>query len=304
MRFFCKLRHTSVSQSSSKKETASMIRSTRLARWALGLMVLLAGSASLPAVDLYVTGLDFNTQKNVFGKIDSASLVYSQLNSDIGGNAATYTSGLAWNPNISQFNMLRDDGTFSTITTTGTMGSVASGLTWGSLSYNPASSTMYSVNGSTLNTVNPATGAQSNIGSPGLFDVYGSAFVNGTMYGTTATLDRSTFQFDIRYGSFNLGTGAFTAITLSNDSTYDFLRLAYDGSTLFGLNTVGSLYTLNPTTGAYTGLGTVTGFPSGQLQFFAMSVPVAVPEPSTYALAAIATGVMAAIARRSKARRA
>jgi hypothetical protein len=70
------------------------------------------------------------------------------------------------------------------------------------------------------------------------------------------------------------------------------------------LNTVGSLYTLNPTTGAYTGLGTVTGFPSGQLQFFAMSVPVAVPEPSTYALAAIATGVMAAIARRRKARRA
>jgi hypothetical protein len=81
------------------------------------------------------------------------------------------------------------------------------------------------------------------------------------------------------------------------------MRLAYDGTTLFGLNS-GTLYTLNPTTGAYTGLGTVTGFPSGQLQFFAMSVPVAVPEPSTYALAAIATGVMAAIARRSKARRA
>jgi DNA-binding beta-propeller fold protein YncE len=32
--------------------------------------------------------------------------------------------------------------------------------------------------------------------------------------------------------------------------------------------------------------------------------PVAVPEPSTYALAAIATGVMAAIARRRKARKA
>jgi hypothetical protein len=301
MRFFSKLRHTSVSQTSSKKETASMIRSTRLARWALGLMVLLAGSASLPAVDLYVTGLDFNTQKNVFGKIDSASLVYSQLNSDIGGNAATYTSGLAWNPNISQFNMLRDDGTFSTITTTGTMGSVASGLTWGSLSYNPASSTMYSVNGSTLNTVNPATGAQSNIGSPGLFDVYGSAFVNGTMYGTTATLDRSTFQFDIRYGSFNLGTGAFTAINPSDDSTYRSMTLAYDGTTLFGLS-IGSLYTLNPTTGAYTGLGTVTGL--ANKDFYAMSVPVAVPEPSTYALAAIATGVMAAIARRRKARRA
>ena len=79
------------------------------------------------------------------------------------------------------------------------------------------------------------------------------------------------------------------------------MRLAYDGTTLFGLN-IGTLYTLNPTTGAYTGLGTVTGL--ANKGFYAMSVPVAVPEPSTYALAAIATGVMAAIARRSKARRA
>jgi outer membrane protein assembly factor BamB len=79
------------------------------------------------------------------------------------------------------------------------------------------------------------------------------------------------------------------------------MTLAYDGTTLFGLNN-GSLYTLNPTTGAYTGLGTVTGL--ANKDFFGMSVPVAVPEPSTYALAAIATGVMAAIARRRKARRA
>ncbi len=276
-----------------------MIRSTRLARWALGLMVLLAGSASLPAVDLYVTGYNFNTQKNVFGKIDSTTRVYSQLNSDIGGNNANGTYGLAWNPNNSQFNMLRDDGTFSTITTTGTMGFVASGLTPGNLSYNPASSTMYSVNGSALKTVNPATGAQSNIGSPGVVNVSGSAFVNGTMYGTAANF---TPQLSNRYGRFNLSTGAFTAITPSNDTTYSSLRLAYDDTTLFGLNSSGTLYTLNPTTGAYTGLGTVTGV--GQFQLSAMSVAIAVPEPSTYALAAIATGVMAAIARRRKARKA
>ncbi len=280
-----------------------MIRSSLLARWALGLMVLLAGSASLPAVDLYVTGWDNNAQKNVFGKIESATLVYSQLNSDIGGGFSS-TVGLAWNPGISKFNMLRDYGTFSTITTTGTVGSViATGLlSNGTLAYNSASSTMYSVNGSALNTVNPATGAESNIGSPGVDSVFGSAFVNGTIYGTTMTVDRNTFQFDIRYGSFNLGTGAFTAITPSNDSTYDSMRLAYDGTTLFGLKGGGSLYTLNPTTGAYTGLGTVTGLANGG--FNAMSVPVTVPEPSTYALAAIATGVMAAIARRRKARRA
>jgi hypothetical protein len=65
----------------------------------------------------------------------------------------------------------------------------------------------------------------------------------------------------------------------------------------------GSLYTLNPTTGAYTTLTAVTGL--GTITIEAMSyAPATVPEPSTYALAAIATGVMAAIARRRKARRA
>ena len=79
------------------------------------------------------------------------------------------------------------------------------------------------------------------------------------------------------------------------------MRLAYDGTTLFGLKDT-TLYTLNPTSGAYTTLATVTGFVNGAV--YAMSVPFAVPEPSTYALAAIATGVMAAIARRRKAARA
>ena len=225
-----------------------MIRSSRLGRWALGLLVLLAGSASLPAVDLYVTAFDFNTQKNVFGKIDSGTGVYSQLNSDIGGTGADYTTGLAWNPNISDFNMLRDDGTFSTITKTGTMGPVAPLLTYGVLAYNPATSSMYSVNGSALNTVNPATGAQSNIGSPGVDAVFGSAFVNGTMYGTTATRDFVSGLMDFRYGSFNLSTGAFTAITGSNDYNYNYMRLAYDGTTLFGMKDF-TLYSLNSATG-------------------------------------------------------
>ena len=276
-----------------------MIRSSLLGRWALGLLVLLAGSASVPAVDLYVTGFSNGAQKNVFGKIDSSTGVYSQLNSDIGGGFSK-TTGLAWNPGISQFNTLRGDGTFSTITTTGTVGSViASGLNnYANLAYNPATSTMYSVSNSALNTVNPATGAESNIGIPGGTQVSGSAFVNGTMYGT---MDVGTSIPNVRYGSFNLSTGAFTAITGSSDFAYLGMRLAYDGTTLFGLKDT-TLYTLNPTSGAYTTLATVTGFVNGAV--YAMSVPFAVPEPSTYALAAIATGVMAAIARRRKAARA
>ena len=45
-----------------------MIRSSRLGRWALGLLVLLAGSASLPAVDIT---FDFRTLPS---SVASASL--------------------------------------------------------------------------------------------------------------------------------------------------------------------------------------------------------------------------------------
>ena len=194
-----------------------MIRSSLLARWAVALLVVLAGSASVPAVDLYLTGWDTSTQKNVFGKIDSVTGIYSLLNSDI-GVGFIYTYGLAWNPNINQFNTLREDGTFSTITTTGIVGSViANGLTTSSsLASNPATSTMYVLNGTNFKTVNPTTGAETYIGDPQKGHIYGSAFVNGTLYSTTV-LDSITF--DTRYGSFNLSTGSFTPITASSDPT-------------------------------------------------------------------------------------
>jgi len=79
------------------------------------------------------------------------------------------------------------------------------------------------------------------------------------------------------------------------------MGLAFDSS--------GNLYAAN------SGNNTISKFdPSGNfLTFwstggvapaFIAFQPVSVPEPSTYALAAIATGVMAAVARRRKARKA
>jgi len=262
---------------------------------ALSLLVLLAGSASLPAVDLYVTVWNNSPQSNRFGKIDSDTGLYTEINANVGGGSNAMMSGLAWDPATSQFNTLTLQGSLSTITTTGTVGSgLATGLPYGNniLAFNPATSTMYAVNSGALSTVNPATGAVSNIGASGIASMYSAAFVNGTMYGT------ANLGGDIRYGSFNLSTGAFTAITASDDSNYAYMFLAYDGTTLFGLSGT-TLYTLNPTTGAYTTLRSVTGFSNGG--FNAMSVPFAVPEPSTYALCAIATGVMAAVTRRRKA---
>ena len=274
-----------------------------LAAVALSLLLLLAGSASLPAVDLYVTVWNNSPQSNRFGKIDSDTGVYSLSKSNVGGGSGAMMSGLAWNSATSQFNTLTLQGSLSTITTTGTVGSgLATGLPLSQnlLANNPATSTMYALNKGALSTVNPATGAVSNIGAPGVNSISGSAFVNGTMYGTAEISSNPFFSSDYRYGSFNLNTGAFTAITASNDNNYSMF-LAYDGTTLFGLEGT-TLYTLNPTTGAYTTLRSVTGLPSGSIN--AMSVPFAVPEPSTYALGAIATGVMAAVARRRKARKA
>ncbi|MEI7924430.1 MAG: hypothetical protein WCJ40_21185 [Planctomycetota bacterium] len=72
------------------------------------------------------------------------------------------------------------------------------------------------------------------------------------------------------------------------------MRLTSDGTTLFGLEGT-TLYTLIPTTGAYTPLNSVPGLAATGLTSLAYA-PVTVPEPSTYALAAIA--------RRRKVRRA
>jgi hypothetical protein len=48
------------------------------------------------------------------------------------------------------------------------------------------------------------------------------------------------------------------------------MRLAYDGSTLFGLKDY-TLYTLNPETGAYTQVAKVTGISEGNTMLECMS---------------------------------
>ena len=58
-----------------------MIRSTRLARWALGLMVLLAGSASLPAVDII---FDLSSGVNGLSSVTKTVSGYSMTLAPIG----------------------------------------------------------------------------------------------------------------------------------------------------------------------------------------------------------------------------
>jgi len=55
---------------------------------------------------------------------------------------------------------------------------------------------------------------------------------------------------------------------------YSGMSLAYDGSTLFGLNH-DTLYTLNPETGVYTQVAEVTGISQGNMMLQCMSaIPV------------------------------
>lgn len=88
---------------------------------------------------------------------------------------------------------------------------------------------------------------------------------------------------------------------ISSNSLYQSISLANDGTTMFGIFGNGTasqqrLYTIDTTTGALTPGQFISGTGLGTY-FKGASV---VPEPSTYALAAIATGVMAYVARRRK----
>ena len=76
--------------------------------------------------------------------------------------------------------------------------------------------------------------------------------------------------------------------------------LAFDSSgNLYAANNGNSTISKFDSSGNF-----LTSWSTGVAPAFIAFQPVSVPEPSTYALAAIATGVMAAIARRRKARKA
>lgn len=270
-----------------------MIRSSVLARWALALLVVVAGSAHLPAVDLYLTGWDNATQKPVFGKIDSSTGGYTQISSDTGLGFDTAT-GLAWNPAIGKFNLLTDNGDLRTITTGGVVSSTI-GVTriFATLAYDNASAQMYIADSGSLATLDTTTATSTTIGSTGNSSESGVAFLNGTLYATYAR--GGGFPTPNYFGTINTATAAVTNLSGDN-SFYIGLLLASDGTMIYGYRN-GVLYSINPATGAATTLRNVTGsVPSLRT----MSIPVAVPEPSAYALATLAAGILAAMGRRCK----
>ena len=285
-----------------------MIRSSLLGRWALGLLVLLAGSASVPAVDLYVLSNN-NPQGGAsvtdFGRVDSATGAYTSIAS-LTGNIWN----LAWNPNAGNFFATEgaNSATLRTLTSTGTLSSSLGtiGKSVYGMAYRTTNSTLYGYdyNADATGTINSSNGAWTILNSsPGTSM---SAPIGG----------RYSIMNDVMYFAGNGGGGPIGTMGYTNtsnyqvialDMTYANIVLANDGTTMYGIfggGTAGNqkLYTINTATGALTAGPTISG--TGLGTYFHGAGIATVPEPSTYALAAIATGVMAAIARRRKAARA
>jgi hypothetical protein len=98
----------------------------------------------------------------------------------------------------------------------------------------------------------------------------------------------------------DINTGTLSGIISNGSSSYLLLPNSYvSGSSITGTSTYTgkTLSDLGMTVGTYN-----WSWGSGANAGTAQLTISAVPEPSTYALAAIATGVMAAVARRRKAR--
>ncbi|MBI1325199.1 PEP-CTERM sorting domain-containing protein [bacterium] len=282
---------------------------------ALAVLFSLAAGSRLQAADIYViTNNSFGTGGGLtnFGKIDSSTGAYT----NISGYSNSDLYGLAWH-DVNQLFYLTDvtGGTFSaplkTLTTSGTLSSSLGNVTGTlALAYRAADNKLYAYSASSAQTftidasnaakttLNNAAGA--TYGSPG-----GGRYsiMNDVMYMTWSGFPATP--------SGNFGTMGYTASStfssISTDSLYARMNLANDGTTMYGIygnGTAGQqrLYTIDVSTGALTAGPFITG--TGLGTYFHGAAIVPVPEPSTYALAAIASGVMAFVAHRRKARRA
>ena len=260
----------------------------RLSRIACSSLMLLALAAPLPAADiLYVT-----LSNNTIVSYDTTSGVGSTIAASVNTFASTTLN-------------------------------VPYGLAFDS------SGNLYAANynDSTISKFNASGGYVSNINSD-LVAPYGLAFdSSGNLY--ASNFDNTISKFNAA-GTFlsqinsNLNgpqalafdsTGNLYAANLSNSTISKFNSsgtfLSQINSNLgrpqgLAVDSTGNLYAANFNTNTiskFDSSGTfLTSWSTGSTPNFLAFKPVTVPEPSTYALATIATGVMAYLARRRKAR--
>ena len=247
-----------------------LLSGERLKGLLLAGLVLLSTSAT--AVDIYVLsgtvqGSASPSVATDFGVIDSDTGVYTAIQTDINGGSTLW--GLAYDPDISAFYVVSNQGGFTggglrQLNTSGTLSAdIGAGFANYSMAYSPDNDVIYGYNYNTDQwySMNPSTGVRTaRGGGPAVANEPTGGrgvYFNGTYY---TTFNAASF------GSVDVSQASFSYTSLSTDSAYQFMNLATDGTTLYGLYGDGmntDLYTINPTDGVLTFVRTITGMPAG-----------------------------------------
>lgn len=269
----------------------------------LTLILLGSGNTLAHALEIYVltndqiSGGAANTN---FGIVNTTSGNYTSI-----ANLAGDVWNLAWNETAGNFFVTEGTGVATTLRTLSKTGTLSSSLgTIGNEIYGMAlrtsNSTLYGyATNDTTGTINTTNGTWATVdANPGTFVAAPNggryAILSDTMYLTSKSNSGDGF-----FGSMGFGNPA-NYQSILQDNTYGDMVLASDDTALFGVfgNGVASsqrVYSINTSNGSLTSGALIAGSGLGTRFHGA-----AVPEPSTYALAAIGSGVLAVIARRRK----
>jgi sugar lactone lactonase YvrE len=301
----------------------------RLSRIACSSLMLLALAAPLPAVDMLYVSMN-----NTIVSYDTSSGVAATIAASMNTFASTNLStplGLAFDPSGNLYSVNNGNATISKFNASGGyVSNISSNLNGpqclafdssGNLyvtNYNNSTISKFNASGTFLSQIN------SNLSGPvGLaFDSTGNLYasnvnndtiskfnasggfvsiINSTLSGTYAlAFDSSDNLYAANYNNNSISkfNSAGTFLSQINSNLSGPAGLAFDSS--------GNLYAANYNNNSiskFNSTGTfLTSWSTGSNPNYLAFKPVTVPEPSTYALATIATGVMAYLARRRKSR--
>lgn len=245
---------------------AGAFLATTLSAAPIGYSVNSNGTDRLYRIDL-VTGVATDLGALTFGDAEGLEIVNGTIYG-IGG-----TTNELWNLSV-------PPGTL--IGATGTRNGVDAGL-----GYNPATGTLYNLNGSSgstsLYTVNMGTGATTLVGSSQSFGDNLAINASGAAYAVDGIFADSLFSIDLSTGAATLVGGLGLGNTnLLFGSDFD------EAGILWALSSDGQIYQINTLTGAATfqalvRLDSITGPTLSGFEGLAIETgAAAIPEPATY----------------------
>jgi sugar lactone lactonase YvrE len=301
----------------------------RLSRIACSSLMLLALAAPMPAVDILYVSMSDNT----IVSYDTTSGVGSTIAASVNTFASTNLNvpyGLAFDSSGNLYAANYNDSTISKFNASG--GYVSNinsdlvapyGLAFDSSGNLYASNfdntiSKFNASGTFLSQINSNLNSPTGLAFDSTGNLYAANYNNSTISKFNAA---GTFLSQINSNlngpqalAFD-STGNLYAANLSNSTISKFNSsgtfLSQINSNLgrpqgLAVDSTGNLYAANFNTNTiskFDSSGTfLTSWSTGSTPNFLAFKPVTVPEPSTYALATIATGVMAYLARRRKAR--